>query len=141
DRDRSSCLVGGKRSKRAERENGIDAAVPNDVLRQCRERIDVARCAAKLETNIASFHVAKFAQRLAGQFNLRRPVGRGELDNARHSRHLLRSRHERPRCRSAEQRNEYASSHMPPLETRSAQPPDYSSLAMSSERHINAPDG
>src|ERR1700730_16005899 len=137
DRNCLSCLVGGRRSGRADRENGINAAVPHYFLRQFRERIDIPRCAPKLKTNITPFDVTKFAQELAGEFNLRRNGGRGELDDALHSRRLLRTRHKRPRYRSAEERDELASSHMTSLESRSAQSPDHSSLRVSSEWHMN----
>ena len=89
DRNCLSCLVGGKRSWRADRDNGIDAALPHYFLRQCRERIDISCCVPKLKTNIAPFDITKLAQKPARCLNLRRNVSRGELDDARHSRQLV----------------------------------------------------
>ena len=46
------------------------------ALRQRRERINIPRCVAKLEVNIAPFHVTKLARLPAGLVSLRRDVDR-----------------------------------------------------------------
>jgi hypothetical protein len=107
-----SCLVRGKRSRRAYGNNDIHPSLSHQFPRDGRERIDISGCVPKLEANIAAFYVAKLAQKPAGSVNLRLNIHRGELDDARRPCRLLRTCRQRPRYRSANKSNELASSHI-----------------------------
>lgn len=86
-----SCLVGGKRSWRADRDDSIYATIPHHFLRNCRERIYVPRGVQKLKTNIAPLDVTKLSQSIARSLHLHRNMDRGETDYTWHSRRLLRA--------------------------------------------------
>jgi len=91
-----SCLVSRESSRRANRDDHIDATFSHQLLCQCRQPIGISRAVPKLKPNIPSFNVTKLGQEPSGRVGLRRNADRPQLDDVRRCCNLLGTCNERP---------------------------------------------
>jgi hypothetical protein len=65
-----SSPISGQRSWRANRNNDVDTTLMHHLVRQRQECINISPGVSKLNSNIAPFYIAEFAQQSAGSISL-----------------------------------------------------------------------